>query len=77
LLAPLADTARAIATAPLGEGAERILETLVRAELPDEAWLRSIATFGELNARPAGPRIRAGHGDVIAVVLLRPALVSR
>jgi superfamily II DNA or RNA helicase len=70
LLAPLADTARAIATAPLGEGAERILETLVRAELPDEAWLRSIATFGELNARPASPRVRAGHGDVIAVVLL-------
>jgi len=70
VLAPLADTARAIATAPLGEGAERILETLVRAELPDEAWLRSIATFGELNARPAAPRAPAGHGAVVAVVLL-------
>jgi superfamily II DNA or RNA helicase len=70
LLAPLADTARAIATAPLAEGAERILETLVRAELPDEAWLRSIATFGELNARPVDRRARTGGGTVIAVILL-------
>jgi len=52
-LAPLADAARAVAIAPLAEGAERILETLAKAELPDEAWLRSIATFGALNARPA------------------------
>ncbi len=36
---------------PLAEGAERALETLVRADLPDEAWLRSIAAFGEINAR--------------------------
>jgi superfamily II DNA or RNA helicase len=70
VLAPLADTARAIATAPLAEGAERILEALVRAELPDEAWLRSIATFGELNARPVDQRARSGGGAVIAIVLL-------
>jgi hypothetical protein len=70
MLAPLADTARAVATAPLGEGAERILETLVRAELPDEAWLRSIATFGELNARPVGRPARGRGSAVIAVVLL-------
>jgi hypothetical protein len=72
LLAPLADSARAIATAPLAEGAERILETLVRAELPDEAWLRSIATFGELNARPVATGARGATGiAVIAVILLR------
>jgi len=71
LLAPLADTARAIATAPLAEGAERILETLVRAELPDEAWLRSIATFGELNARPLDRHSRGVEGVVIALILLR------
>jgi hypothetical protein len=70
MLAPLADTARAVATAPLGEGAERILETLVRAELPDEAWLRSIATFGELNARPVGRQAPGRGSAVIAVVLL-------
>lgn len=71
LLAPLADTARSIATAPLAEGAERILEMLVRVELPDEAWLRSIATFGELNARPVERRARdVGGAAVIAVILL-------
>jgi hypothetical protein len=71
MLAPLADTARAIATAPLAEGAERILETLVRAELPDEAWLRSIATFGELNARPLDRHRRGVDAVVIALILLR------
>jgi superfamily II DNA or RNA helicase len=70
VLAPLADTARAIATAPLAEGAERILETLVHAELPDEAWLRSIAMFGELNARPVDQRARSNASAVVAIVLL-------
>jgi hypothetical protein len=70
VLAPLADTARAIATVPLAEGAERILETLVHAELPDEAWLRSIATFGALNARPVDQRARSSGSAVVAVVLL-------
>lgn len=71
LLAPLAESARAIATTPLGEGAERILEALASAELPDEAWLRSIATFGALNARPVARR-KPGHaGAVIAVILFR------
>lgn len=57
-LAPLAAAARHAATATLAEGAERILDTLVAADLPDEAWLRSIAAFGELNARP-----QTGGGD--------------
>jgi hypothetical protein len=68
LLSPLAETARSVATAPLAEGAERILEMLVRAELPDEAWLRSIATFGELNVRPIERRDPSG-AEVIAVIL--------
>ena len=68
LLSPLAETARSVATAPLAEGAERILEMLVRAELPDEAWLRSIATFGELNARPVERR-RPSGAEVIAMIL--------
>lgn len=70
LLAPLAESARAIATAPLGEGAERILETLARADLPDEAWLRSIATFGALNARPVVRRESGPTEALIAVVIL-------
>lgn len=70
LLAPLANAVRSIATAPLAEGAERILETLVRAELPDEAWLRSIATFAELNARPLDrPHRDSGETQIVAFIL--------
>ncbi len=74
-IAALADAARAVATAPLGEGAERILETLANAELPDEAWLRSVATFGELHARPPHGADSAGRGvsRIIAVILFQPA----
>jgi superfamily II DNA or RNA helicase len=74
VLAPLADAARAVATAPLSEGAERILDMLVRAQLPDEAWLRSIATFGQINApaRDAPPSIR-GASSVDALILFGPA----
>jgi superfamily II DNA or RNA helicase len=75
-LALLADAARAIAIAPLAEGAERILETLAKAELPDEAWLRSIATFGALNARPApgcaDGRVR-GRARIECVILFQAA----
>ena len=73
-LAPLADAARAVAVAPLAEGAERILETLVGADLPDEAWLRSIATFGALNARrPMEARSPGTEPRVVAVLLFGPA----
>jgi superfamily II DNA or RNA helicase len=67
-LAPLAAAARAVVTTSLPEGAERVLDTLVRAELPDEAWLRSMAAFGELNARPQTHCVRAGW-RVLAVIL--------
>jgi hypothetical protein len=67
--APLADAARAIGTAALGEGAERVLDTLVAAPLDDEAWLRSLAAFSELNARPiARPR---GDSRVIALIVFQ------
>ncbi len=74
LVAPLADAARAVATAPLGEGAERILDTLVHSQLADEAWLRALATFGLLNARPGQPAPPStGDGPrVLAMILLRP-----
>lgn len=73
-LAPLADAARAIASAPLGEGAERILEVLVRSELPDEAWLRSLVAFGELNVRSGTGRDTRSVdvGEIVAVILLEP-----
>jgi superfamily II DNA or RNA helicase len=66
-LAPLAAAVRAVVTTTLPEGAERVLDTLVRADLPDEAWLRSVAAFGELNARPRAER-RAG-ARVIAIIM--------
>lgn len=74
-LVPLADAVRAVAIAPLAEGAERILETLVRAELPDEAWLRSIAAFGELNIRHSDDGVERGARPprIVAVLLFGPA----
>jgi hypothetical protein len=67
ILAPLAAAVRSVVTSVLPEGAERVLDTLVRADLPDEAWLRSVAAFGELNAKP-----RAAHrigARVVAIIV--------
>ncbi|HET7374384.1 MAG TPA: C-terminal helicase domain-containing protein, partial [Gemmatimonadaceae bacterium] len=72
-LAPLAAAARQAVTATLAEGAERILDTLVAADLPDEAWLRSVAAFAELNARgPADRGAGYGPGSIVAVVVFGP-----
>jgi superfamily II DNA or RNA helicase len=71
-LALLADTVRAVAVAPLGEGAERILETLSRAELPDEAWMRSIAAFGDLNVRRSLEPPPPASARVVAIMLFGP-----
>jgi superfamily II DNA or RNA helicase len=68
-LAPLAAAARNVASAPMAEGAERVLELLVESDLPDEAWLRSIAAFGELNARPTRAPATSGEARVVAVIL--------
>lgn len=71
LIAPLASVARSVATAPLAEGAERVLDSLVRSDLADEAWLRSMVAFGELNARRDGRRSDdAGQSWTAAVLLL-------
>jgi hypothetical protein len=71
-LSPLLAEARRAASAPLGVGAERVLEALAASELDDEAWLRAVATFGRLHspggtlARPAPERPR-----VLALLVLR------
>jgi hypothetical protein len=71
LLAPLAAAARAAATATLPEGAERVFDTLVAADLSDEAWLRSLAAFGELNA--SRPTMNApAAASVSAIILFQP-----
>jgi hypothetical protein len=70
LIAPLVTAARSVATAPLAEGAERVLDTLVDADLPDEAWLRSIAAFGELHMRPETAPGTGDRSRVRAILLL-------
>jgi hypothetical protein len=69
-IAMLADAARAVATVPLGEGAERVLEMLIKSDLPDEAWLRSIAAFAEVNRRPE-PRSHVDSARLIALLLFQ------
>jgi superfamily II DNA or RNA helicase len=69
----LVTEARRAALIPLGEGAERVLAELADAPLADQAWLRAIAAFGELHARPgshpASDESRKGAG-LIALLLL-------
>jgi len=49
LIAPLAMAARRVVTAPYALGAERVLDELASAPLPDEAWLRALASFGAMH----------------------------
>jgi len=49
LIAPLAVVARRVVTAPYALGAERVLDELASAPLPDEAWLRALASFGAMH----------------------------
>jgi Helicase conserved C-terminal domain len=60
---PLARDARRVATATFAAGAERVLEELADARMSDEAWLRAVGTFAELNARAAV------EGGVVAMLL--------
>jgi hypothetical protein len=58
----------------MAEGAERILDMLVESQMPDEAWLRSIATFGELNARPRARDTQQRDSEsIVAIVLFEPS----
>ncbi|MDE3055000.1 MAG: SWF/SNF helicase family protein, partial [Gemmatimonadota bacterium] len=49
---PLARAARRVATERLSAGAERVLQELADARMPDEAWLNAVRTFAELNGGP-------------------------
>ena len=57
----------------MAEGAERVLELLVASELPDEAWLRSIAAFGEMNIRPRSEPASTRAPAIEAVILFGPS----
>jgi len=66
LLAPLSMVARRVVTAPYALGAERVLDELASAPLPDEAWLRALASFGAMHGAREGERTES---RLIAVIV--------
>jgi hypothetical protein len=66
LLAPLTMAARRVVTAPYALGAERVLDELASAPLPDEAWLRALASFGAMHGAREGER---AESRLIAVIV--------
>jgi len=74
VLAPLLAEARRTALAPLGVGAERMLDALAASALEDEPWLRAVATFGRLHA-PGGSLAREPEdaARIVALLVLVPS----
>ncbi|HUF26500.1 MAG TPA: DEAD/DEAH box helicase [Gemmatimonadaceae bacterium] len=71
-LVPLAVEARRAASLELGAGGERVLSELADAEMPDEGWLRAVASFGTAQGGE-GPRTGGGERPpriVAAIVVL-------
>jgi hypothetical protein len=66
LLAPLTMVARRVVTAPYALGAERVLNELASAPLPDEAWLRALASFGAMHGAREGER---AESRLVAVIV--------
>jgi superfamily II DNA or RNA helicase len=66
LLAPLTMVARRVVTAPYALGAERVLDELASAPLPDEAWLRALASFGAMHGTREGER---SESRLVAVIV--------
>ena len=58
--------ARRVVTTPYALGAERVLDELASAPLPDEAWLRALASFGAMHGAREGERTGA---RLIAVIV--------
>ncbi|OLE79479.1 MAG: hypothetical protein AUG74_01410 [Bacteroidetes bacterium 13_1_20CM_4_60_6] len=58
--------ARRVVTAPYALGAERVLDELASAPLPDEAWLRALASFGAMHGAQGGERTES---RLIAVIV--------
>lgn len=66
LLAPLAMAARRVVSAPYALGAERVLDELASAPLPDEAWLRALASFGAMHG---AREMEGGEARLVAVII--------
>jgi helicase-like protein/SNF2 domain-containing protein len=66
-LAPLMRAARTAATATLSAGAERVLDELARAPMPDAAWLHAVGEFAALHARHG----KGAPAEILALLVLR------
>jgi helicase-like protein/SNF2 domain-containing protein len=66
-LAPLMRAARTAATATLSAGAERVLDELARAPMPDAAWLHAVGEFAALHARHG----KGAPAGILALLVLR------
>ena len=60
--------ARLVATSTLSAGAERVLDELARADMPDVAWLQTLGEFAAIHAR----RTTTEPDAILAILLLRP-----
>lgn len=69
VLATAQRTRAALATTT-GIGAERVMATLARSPVDDEAWLRSVEAFGDLHRRDVPAH--DGGARLLALVLLSP-----
>ncbi len=66
----IAATARQVATNAYGSAAEQVLAELADATMPDEAWLRAVECFGELQ-KIGSATADAGNVRVLGVLILR------
>jgi hypothetical protein len=69
-ISALAATARQTVSASYGAGAERVLDELAAALMPDEAWLRAVSTFGAVHGRGKREPVAGGRKSVVALLLL-------
>lgn len=67
-LAALAAGARRAVTVPCGAGAESVLGEIARAPMPDEAWLRALAAFGD--AHGARQRSAGDPGPCLVALIV-------
>jgi len=76
--AELAHRARKAAVARYGVGQERVLSTLVAASMPDEAWLRAAAAFGDIHASVAAAATDTdAAGTLEALIIVVPGASMR
>ena len=58
--------ARRVISAAYALGAVRVLDELASAPLPDEAWLRALASFGAMHRARTEP---GGRATLVALII--------